>query len=61
MQSLDHIEHNVRIALNHLRAVDASRLDPDLQKLFEIHKIQTRLLYERILDAALQRPQEVSE
>jgi hypothetical protein len=61
MQNINHIEQNVRIALNHLRAVDANRLDPDLQELFEIHKIQTRLLYERILNAALQRPQEVTE
>jgi hypothetical protein len=61
VQDINHIEQNVRIALNHLRAVDPNRLDPDLQELFEIHKIQTRLLYERILDAALQRPQEVTE
>lgn len=61
MQDINHIEQNVRIALNHLRAVDPNRLAPDLQELFEIHKIQTRLLYERILDAALQRPQEVTE
>jgi len=61
MQSLDHIEHNVRIALNHLRGVDTTSLDSELQELFEIHKINTRVLYERILDAALQRPQEVSE
>lgn len=61
MQSLDHIEHNVRVALNHLRAVDTDSLDSELQELFEIHKINTRVLYERILDAALQRPQEVSE
>jgi hypothetical protein len=58
MQSLDHIEQNVRIALNHLRAVDTNRLDADLEELFIAHKIQTSLLYERILDAALQRPQE---
>lgn len=61
MQSLDHIEHNLRVALNHLRAVDTDSLDKELQELFEIHKINTRVLYERILDAALQRPQEVSE
>ena len=61
MQSLDHIEHNVRVALNHLRAVDTDSLGKELQELFEIHKINTRVLYERILDAALQRPQEGSE
>lgn len=61
MQDINHIEQNVRIALNYLRAVDANMLDHDLQELFEIHKIQTCLLYERILNAALQRPQEVTE